>query len=84
MRQHIGQLLSHRITSDAWDGRLGQIVCFTAAVLVLALSLWKLTRLGLTEAGLFLGLLLSLIVPLLFIIIGLLLPVSAASRRPKA
>lgn len=84
MGQHISQLLGYRITSDAWDGRLGQLVCFLAGVLVLVLSLWKLTRLELTEAQLFFGVLLSLAVPLLFIVVGLLLPISAALRRPKA
>ncbi len=84
MRERIRQLLGKRVTDNLFDARLGQVVCFIAGVLVLALSLWKLTRLELTEAQLFFGVLLSLAVPLLFIVIGLLLPISSAMRRPRA
>ena len=43
MRQHITESLSYKITNDAFDMRLGQVACFVAGVLVLAISFWKLT-----------------------------------------
>lgn len=61
--------------------RLGQGACFVAGVLVGALSFWKLTRLDLTEAQLFFGVLLSFVTPLLFIIIGLQLPAWRAVKK---
>ncbi len=83
MRELIRQWLGHRVSGEVFDARLGQVLCFVAGVLILALSLWKLARLELTEAQLFLGVLLSLVVPLLFIVIGLLLPIASAIRRLK-
>ena len=73
-------MITHKITSDAFDAKLGQVACFVLAVLVLALSLWKLTRLDLSEAQLFFGVLLSGCVPLLCVVVGLLLPVARANR----
>ncbi len=81
MKQHLAESLSYKITKDAFDRRLGQVVCFAAAVLVLALSIWKLTHLDLTEAQLFFGVLLSFVMPLLLIAIGLLLPISTAIKK---
>ena len=81
MRQHITELLSYKITNDPFDMRLGQGACFVAGALVFALSFWKLTRLDLTEAQLFFGVLLSFATPLLFTVIGLLLPISRASKK---
>lgn len=75
------QSLSREITHDAFDRTLGSVACFVAGVLVLVLSFWKLTRLELTEAQLFLGVLISLVVPLLLIVIGLLLPICSAAKR---
>ena len=75
MSQHINKLFNHKITNHLFDRRLGQIACFIAAALVLTLSIWKLTRLDLSEVQLFVGVLLSLCVPLLCAVVGLLLPV---------
>ena len=64
------------------DGKLIGILqgaCFAAGVAVLVLSLSALPRLDLTTAQLFLGVLLSVITPLLLIVIGLLLPIAHAS-----
>ena len=77
-------LLGQKFTSDSFDAKLAQVGCFVAGVLVLAASFWKLTRLDLSEAQLFFGVLLSLCAPLLLIVVGLLLPVAAAQRKPKA
>ena len=80
MTRRVVHMLGLRITNDSFDAKFGQFVCFAAAVLMMVLSFLKLTRLDLTEAQLFFGMLLSLIVPLLLIIIGLLLPVARAAR----
>ncbi len=77
---HITESLSYKITTDAFDMRLAQVASFVAAVLVLTLSFWKLTRLELTEAELFFGVLLCFTMPLLLIVIGLLLPNSTATK----
>ena len=74
-------VLNYKISTDVFDRTWGQVACFAAGVLVLALSFWKLTRLELTEAQLFLGVLLSLAVPLLCILIGLVLPMTTATRK---
>jgi hypothetical protein len=81
MRQKFLESLNYKVTNDAFDMRFAQVACFIAGQLVLALSLWKLTRLELTEAQLFFGILLSFAMPLLFIVIGLLLPLSRATKK---
>ena len=81
MKNTIMRLQNYRITSDRFDIRLGQSACFLAGVLVLVLSFWKLTRLELNEAQLFFGVLLSLCVPLLFIAVGLLLPITISHEK---
>jgi hypothetical protein len=43
---------------------------------MVVVSLWKLTRLDLSEAQFFFGVLLSLCVPLLLVIVGLVLPIA--------
>jgi uncharacterized membrane protein len=75
MKDTITRFFGHTISSDAFDRRLGQVVCFVAGVLMLVVSMWKLTRLDLSEAQFFFGLLLSLCVPLLLVIVGLVLPI---------
>ena len=84
MKDMATQFLGHKITSDTFDMKLAQVACFVVGLLVLVLSFWKLTRLDLSEAQLFFGVLLSLCAPLLFIIVGLLLPVATAHRKSTA
>ena len=81
MKDIISRFFSHKISSDTFDTKLGQAVCFVAGLVVLALSMWKLTRLELSEAQFFFGLLLSLCVPLLFVIVGLVLPMATIARK---
>ncbi len=76
-------MLTRGITKDSIDRKLGQIVCFIAGIFLFALSTWKLTKLHLTEAELFLGILLIIAVTLLFIILGLLLPMASAVRSKQ-
>jgi cytochrome bd-type quinol oxidase subunit 2 len=82
MKCHIAEWLNRKITNEDSDIRVAQSVCFVAAVLVLALSQWKLARLDLTESQLFFGVLLSLAAPLLFVVIGLLLPIQRRIQKP--
>ena len=77
-------LLGHKISSDSFDTKLAQAAFSVAGVLVLALSFWKLTRLDLSEAQLFFGVLLSLCPPLLLMVVGLLLPIATAQKKSKA
>jgi len=82
MNGPIAQFFGHTVSNDAFDTKLGQGVCFLASLVILLVSLWELARLNLTEAQLFFGLLLSLSVPLLLLVVGLILPLArAASRR---
>jgi hypothetical protein len=81
VKDTIIRFFGHTITSDAFDLRLGQAVCFVGGVLMLAVSMWKLTRLDLSEAQFFFGVLLSLCVPLLLFIVALVLPIAATAWK---
>jgi hypothetical protein len=63
-------LLTRSITSNRFDDRLSQFVCYGSALLVLVLGLIKLCRLGLDPTQLFFGVLLVLCLMLLLIICG--------------
>jgi hypothetical protein len=77
----ITRFFGHAVSSDAFDVKLGQGVCFVAAVIVCFVSMWKLTQVDLSEAQFYFGLLLSLCVPLLLVIVGLVLPMAIAARK---
>jgi uncharacterized membrane protein len=81
MKLHIAQILNRNIVADDTLMRLGQFLCFVAGVFVLSLSLWKLSRLDLSEAQVFFGVLLSLITPLLLVLMGLLLPIARTAKN---
>ncbi len=72
-----------KLTSDTFDAKLGQFSCFTTSAVILLLSFWKLAQLELSEAQLFFGILLASCVSLLFIVIGLLLPLTLNHKNPK-
>lgn len=80
----ITRLFGHQISSETFDAKFGQAVCFIAAGVFCLVSFWKLTRLELNEAQFFLGVLLSLCVPLLLFILGLLLPLPIISARDRS
>ncbi len=85
MKHSFTQVLNLRIVADDTVANLVRIMCFVASVFVMTLSLWKLTRMeGLTEAQLFLGVLLAPITPMLLIIIGLVLPMAIAPKKASA
>lgn len=75
--------LCHKVTTDTFDAKLAQVACFVVGALVLMLSFWKLLRLELSEAQLFFGVLLSLCAPLLFVVVGLLLPVTIGANKSR-
>jgi hypothetical protein len=79
----LARLAGARITTDFFDARLGQGVCFVAAVVLLVAVVLKLSRLGLSEGQLIIGLLAAIACSLLFVILGLLLPISASVRKGR-
>lgn len=75
----LARLAKAPLTTARFDARLGQIVCFVAAIAVFVLAVLKLCSLRLTERELFIGLLAAIACTLLLIVIGLLLPISVGS-----
>lgn len=69
------------LTSDSFDAKAGQLACWLVSGLVLVLGFLKLFRLSLSETELFFGILLVLAVTLLGVLIGLVLPIAADSKR---
>ena len=84
MKDTPARFFGRTISSDAFDTKLGQVVCFVGSVVTLVVSLWKLTQLDLTEAQLLFGLLLSLTVPLLLLIVGLVLPMARTAWKQQS
>ena len=83
MTGNVTRFFGRTVSSEAFDAKLGQGVCFAGSMVMLVASLWKLTQLELSEAQFFFGMLLSLCVPLLLIIVGMVLPSAvAASKHP--
>ena len=72
----------HPLTSKRLDATAGQIVCWLAGISIMVIGIFKLCSLPLDETGLFFGVLLVLTVTLLFVLIGLVLPV-APLHTPK-
>ena len=81
MKQQIAQILNRNIVADHTLMGLVQILCFVGGIVAFGLSFWKLSRLELTEVQLFFGVLLSTITPLLFIVIGLLVPLATTVKN---
>ncbi len=83
MKHQIVQILNLHLVADNTVAKLVQILCFVVSIFVLTLSLWKLARLNLTEAQLFFGVLLSSITPLLFVVLGCLMPLAIATKNAR-
>ena len=73
------RVLTYRLTTRDRAGRVGQLACYLAAVVILALGLGKLNALaaGLDEAELFFGILLVFATGLLMICLGTLTRIAA-------
>lgn len=69
------------ITSQSFDAKVGQIGCWIAAVTVLGMGMYKLTKLPLSETELFFGVLLVLTVSLLMVLMGLILPLTLCRAK---
>lgn len=74
-KRQIIQILNRNVVANVTMLRVLQIACFVASVFVLVLGVWTLIRSDLTAAQIVLGLLVSSFGPLVFLAIGLLLPV---------
>ncbi|NBR06573.1 MAG: hypothetical protein EBT92_12460 [Planctomycetes bacterium] len=64
------------ITSHSFDAKFGQVGSWLAAIVVLGMGMYKLTKLPLSETELFFGVLLVFTVSLLMVLIGLILPLT--------
>lgn len=81
MKLQITQTLNRKIADDETVANLFRILSIAASLFVLMLSLWKLTRMELTESQLFFGVLLAPITPILLLVLGLLLPMAIAPKK---
>ena len=77
------QLLQTKLTSEGFDAKTGQIVCWVFSVLILIVGFYRVTQLPLSEPGLLLGLLLVLILAVSGISLGLLLPIAQMAERSR-
>jgi hypothetical protein len=69
-----------RVTTDAFDVRLGQWLCFFGAPAILIAASLKMPELSVTEREALLGILASLGVAISVVILGIVLPL--AQRNP--
>lgn len=64
---------TRRISRESVDVGIAQIACYLGGIGILILGFWKLTRMPVTEAELFFGVLLVLLTAVVMIAIGLLM-----------
>jgi hypothetical protein len=69
------RLFRRNLTSTGFDAKAAQIACWICSLIVMVAGILKLTRLQLTEAELFIGVLVVMAVTILCIIAGLLMPI---------
>jgi hypothetical protein len=69
------RLFKRNLTSTGFDAKAAQMGCWICSLIVMVAGILKLTRLQLTEAELFFGVLLVMAVTVLGIIAGLLMPI---------
>jgi hypothetical protein len=77
----IKTLLGSRISSDGFDRQMGQWLFFANAPVILALSIWKLSTLNLTEGQMFIGVTASLTLSMTFVTAGLCLKTLATPDK---
>jgi hypothetical protein len=82
-KKQIIQLLNRNIIANVTMMRVVQIACYLASVLVLAGSIWNLTHSELNGTQIVFGLLLSVLGPLVFLGIGVLLPLLIARESEE-
>jgi len=69
------RLFTRNLTSTGFDAKMAKMACWICSAVVMVAGILKLARLQLTESELFFGILLVLAVAILFIILGLLMPI---------
>ena len=72
---NISRILGRNLTSTGFDAKAAQIGCWICSLIAMVAGIFKLTRLQLSEAELFIGILLVMAVTILCIIAGLLMPI---------
>ena len=77
------RVLEKRLSSERFDVRLGQLLCFAAGPALLVVALGGLARLALTPGEAFLGVLASVAVALLLVILGIVLPLASKMPPPQ-
>ena len=80
-KRQIIQLLNRNVVASVTMMRIVQIACFVASILVVVLGIWKLTTSDLSGAQIVFGLLSSSLGPLLFLGIGVFLPMVVTSTE---
>ena len=78
------RVLGMRLSSERFDVRLGQLLCFAAGPALLVVALVGLGRLALTPGEAFIGVLASVAVALLLVILGIVLPLASGAPPNKS
>ena len=71
------RVLGMRLSSERFDVRLGQLLCFAGCPALLVVALGGLERSALTPGEAVIGVLASVAVALLLVILGIVLPLAA-------
>ena len=82
-KRQIIQLLNRNLIANVTMMKAVQISCYLASVLVLAWSIWNLTHSELTGTQIVFGLLTSSLGPVVFLGIGVLLPLWIAGETSE-
>jgi hypothetical protein len=77
------QIWGLRVSSERFDVRLGQWVCFAAGPALLVVTVSGLARLSPTPAEAFLGVLAGVAAALQLVILGIVLPLAQAGAPPS-
>jgi len=78
------RVLQMRLSSERFDVRLGQLLCFAAGPALLVVALVGLGRLEVTPGEAFVGVLASVAVALLLVILGMVLPLAGKTPPDQA
>ena len=79
-KRQIIQLLNRNVVASVTMMRVVQIACYISSVVVLAWSIWNLTHSELTGTEIVFGLLTASLGPLVFLGVGVLLPLLIAGE----
>ena len=82
-KRQIIQLLNRNVIATVTMMKVVQIMCYISSVLVLAWSFWNLMHSDLTATEIVFGLLVSILGPLVFLGIGVLLPLLIAGQTAE-